>query len=96
MPAQNRHQKAPDSSETGGFPRKEGSEYERGRQEAIAEAEEKRKFEAKEAVEKRVREDEVRHAHAHTPYFEYDNATYEDKTVESGSRNDQKKHKPKK
>jgi hypothetical protein len=84
-------------SEEGQHPRKKGSEYEQGRREAIEEADEKRISEEKEAVEERLREDELRHGHAHTPYFEYDNPTYEVKeTFTSGSPDDKKKHERKK
>jgi hypothetical protein len=94
MPVKNKRENARDSSEEGRYPRKEGSEYERGRQEAIEEAEEHRIKEEKEAVEERIREDELRGGHAHTPYFEYDNPTYEDKdTFKSGPPEDEKKHK---
>ncbi len=55
-------------------------------------AEEKRIWEHKEAEETRIREDELRHGHAHTPYFEYDNPSYEDKEpFTSGSNGDKKK-----
>jgi len=81
MPVKNKRQNAADSSETAEYPRKEGSEYETGRQEAIEEAGERRIMEEKEAAEERVREDELRHGHAHTPYFEYDNPSYEDKDM---------------
>lgn len=77
MPIRKKRQTAPDLSEEGQYPRKEGSEYERGRQEAIEEAEEKRILGEKEAVETRLRRDELRHDHAHTPYFEFDNPSYE-------------------
>ena len=96
MPEKNKRKNAVDTSETGEYPRKEGSEYELGRQEAIEEAEEKRIMKEKEAVEERVREDELRHGHAHTPYFEYDNPTYEVKeTFKSGSPDDKEKKKRK-
>jgi hypothetical protein len=96
MPEKNKRKNAVDSSETGEYPRKKGSEYELGRQEAIEEAEEKRIMEEKEAVEERVREDELRHGHAHTPYFEYDNPSYEVKeTFKSGSPSDKEKKKRK-
>jgi hypothetical protein len=96
MPEKNKRKNAVDTSETGEYPRKEGSEYGLGRQEAIEEAEEKRIMGEKEAVEERVREDELRHGHAHTPYFEYDNPTYEVKeTFKSGSPGDKEKKKPK-
>jgi hypothetical protein len=96
MPEKNKRKDAVDSSETGEYPRKEGSGYELGRQEAIEEAEEKRIMEEKAAVEERVRENELRHGHAHTPYFEYDNPTYEVKeTFKSGSPDDEKKKKRK-
>jgi len=81
-------------SEESQYPRKKGSEYERGRRAAIEEAEEKRIREDKEATEERLREDELRHGHAHTPYFGYDNPTYEvkeDFTI--GSPDDKKKRK---
>jgi hypothetical protein len=53
-------------------------------------------MEEKEAVEERVREHEVRGGHLHTPYFEYDNPTYEDKEIfKSGSPDDEKKNKRK-
>ena len=94
MPLKNKRQNAPDSSETGEYPREEGSKYEIGRQEAIEEAEERRVIEEKDSVEERLREDELRHGHAHTPYFEYDNPSYEDKeSFKSGSPDDKKKHK---
>jgi len=97
MSAKNKRQNAPDSSEEGQDPTKEGSEYERGRQAAIEEAEEKRISEEKEAVDERLREDELRHGHAHTPYFEYDNPTYEVKDIfRSGPPDHKKKSKPKK
>jgi hypothetical protein len=96
MPAKNKRQNAVASSEEGQYPRKEGSEYEVGRQEVIEEAEEKRIMEKKEGAEERLREDELRHGHAHTPYFEYDNPTYEVKEVfKSGSPDDEKKQKRK-
>ena len=91
MPIQKKRQNAPDS------PLKEGTEDERGRQEVIEESEEKRIWEHKEAEETRIREDELRHGHAHTPYFEYDNPSYEVKepftSVSSGDKkkNEQKK-----
>jgi len=81
MSAKNKRQNTQGSSEEGQYPRKEGNEYEQGRQEAIEEAEEKRITGEKEAVEERLREDELRHGHAHTPYFEYDNPSYEDKDM---------------
>ncbi|HMK95240.1 MAG TPA: hypothetical protein VK536_07555 [Candidatus Limnocylindrales bacterium] len=96
MSAKNKRQNTQGSSEEGQYPRKEGNEYEQGRQEAIEEAEEKRITGEKEAVEERLREDELRHGHAHTPYFEFDNPSYEDKNVfKSGSPDDEKKHKRK-
>jgi len=83
-------------SEESQQPRKEGSEYERGRRAAIEEAEEKRISENRDVVEERLRENEVRNGHAHTPYFEYDNPTYEIKEAfTSGSPSDEKKHKRK-
>jgi len=94
MPAKNKGKSAADSSEGGEYPRKEGSQYEMGRQEAIDEAEEKRIMEEKEAVEERERGHELRGGHMHTPYFEYDNPSYEDKEVfKSGFPDDKKKHK---
>ena len=94
MPVKNKRQNAPDSSETGEYPRKEGSEYEIGRQEAVEEAEERRIMEEKGAVEEQERAHELRGGHAHTPYFEYDNPSYEDKaTFKSGTPDDKKKHK---
>jgi len=94
MSAKNKRKNVVDSSETGEYPRKEGSEYETGRQEALEETEERRIMEEKESVEAREREHELRGGHLHTPYFEYDNPSYEDKTVfKSGSPDDKKKHK---
>jgi hypothetical protein len=96
MPAKNKRKDAVDSSETGEYPREEGSEYEQGRQEAIEEAEENRIVGEKEAVEERLREDELRHGHAHTPYFGFDNPSYEVKeTFKGGSSSDKKKQKRK-
>jgi len=77
MTKQKKNQNAPEPS--GQYPRREGSEYEIGRQEDIKEREEKRIWGIKEGGEDRIRENEVKNAHAHTPYFEYDNPTYEDK-----------------
>jgi hypothetical protein len=91
MPILKKHQNAPDS------PSKEETEDERGRQEVLEESEEKRIWEHKEAEETRIREDELRHGHAHTPYFEYDNPSYEDKEpITSASNSDKKKNEQKK
>ena len=97
MPRKNKQQNQPDSAVVGFYPRKEGSEYEQGRKEAIEEVEEKRIIGRKEVVEEKLREDEVINAHSHTPYFEYDNPSYEDKqTFKTGSPKDKKKPKPNK
>ena len=94
MTEKNKRQNPPDSPAEGQYPHEQGSENERGRQEAIEEAEERRITGEKEAVEERLREDELRHGHAHTPYFEYDNPTYESKEIfKSNSSDDEKKHK---
>ena len=96
MPAKNKRKNEADESETGEYPREKGSGYEHGREEALEETEERRIVEEKESVEERIREDELRHGHAHTPYFEFDNPSYEDKNVfKSGSPDDEKKHKRK-
>jgi len=97
MSKQDKRQNAPDSSGEGQHPPEEESEYEEGRQEVLEEAGEHRIMEEKEAAEERVREDELRHGHAHTPYFGYDNPSYEDKDAFAiGSPEDKKKHKQKK
>jgi hypothetical protein len=79
MTRQKKNQNASEPSGEGQYPRREGSEYEIGRQEDIKEREEKRIWDIKEGGEDRIRENEVKNAHAHTPYFEYDNPTYEDR-----------------
>ena len=97
MPAKNKSQNAVDSSEEGQNPRKEEGEYDVARQEALEETEERRIMAEKEGVEERTREHEVRGGHLHTPYFEYDNPSYEDKvTFKSSSPDDKKEHKRKK
>jgi pyruvate/2-oxoacid:ferredoxin oxidoreductase beta subunit len=85
MSLKNKRKNAPDSSKEDQHPRDEGNEYEQGREEALEEAEERRIFEEKESVEEGIREHEVRGAHAHTPYFEYDNPSYEDKDMFKGA-----------
>jgi len=96
MSLKNKRQKAEDSPAEG-YPREEGSEYEQGRKEVIEESEEHRILEEKEAAEEHERDHEVMGGHFHTPYFEYDNPSYEDKnTFKSGSPDDEKKHKRRK
>jgi hypothetical protein len=96
MPLKNKREKAEDSP-VEGYPRQEGSEYERGRKEAVEESEEHRILEEKEAAEEHERDHEVRGGHFHTPYFEYDNPSHEDKnTFKSGSPDDEKKPKRRK
>ncbi|HMK95877.1 MAG TPA: hypothetical protein VK536_10830 [Candidatus Limnocylindrales bacterium] len=81
-----------DSSPVGEFPQKPDGAYEQGREEAIEDVEGRRIWEEKEGVEENIRDHEVRGGHLHTPYFEYDNPSYEDKEVffKGGSNKDKK------
>ena len=94
MSEQSKRKSVPEATEENKEPSKEESEYEQGREEALEEAEDNRIIEHDEVVEERLREHEVKDGHTHTPYFGYDNPTYEvKKTFKIVSQDDEKKHK---
>jgi len=96
MPFRKKRQNATDSAKESQLPRKR-NEPVLGREEVIEEAQEHRIFEEKEDTEEHLREEEVRHGHAHTPYFEYDNPSYVEKgSFSFKSYNDKKKQEQKK